>query len=532
MSRYVQPVVVIVLVLVTIMSMSCGPSEPAAPVQPSEPPVVQATEEPTKVPTPPTPKVLTVAQGVDALSLDPAADVSTSADRIYDQIYDQLVMRDEDLRIQPSLATEWRVIDDATWEFDLQEGVLFHNGQELTADDVVYSIERMLDENNNFSQTPNVAVAIAGAEAVDQHTVRIFTNGPQATMLSRLLYIWVVPKAVVEEMGDEAFGQKAVGSGPFAVVSWEPDTELVLEAFDDYWRGRPKLDQLVFRPITEESARVASLLTGEVDIIVNVPPHMASQIEEAEGVSIATVPSMRVMFVGMMNENPPLDDIRVRQALNYAVDKRALIEQVLDGQAMFHGKMMPEQVFGYDPSLPQPYPYDPEKAKQLLAEAGFADGLTLKFDGPRGRYMKDAELAEAIAYQLKQVGVDTELTLQEWGTFWPRMVGKEVENLFFLGLGNSLVDMEYYLSLYLSSRGRGFFYPPEEIEDKIDKQAATVDQAEREKLLQELMADYHELAPWIFLWNQLDFYGQSDRVINWQPSMTEMLHFVETDIVQ
>src|SRR5690606_27187242 len=236
-------------------------------------------------------------------------------------IYDRLVDRDAEGNFVPGLAVEWGPVDDTTWEFKLRQDAKFHDGTPVTADDVVFTFERLFTGNYGASNNIN---PINGVEKVDDYTVRLSTDEPYAAMLARTMYAHIVPKHYVEAVGDEEFSLKPMGSGPFKFVEWSRDEKFVVEAFDDYWGGRPLADRIIFRPISENSTRVAAMRTGEVDIIVNVPPDMVGEVENDSCCVMAPVPSVRVMFVGMNTFTPPLDDPKVRQALNYAVDKKTL----------------------------------------------------------------------------------------------------------------------------------------------------------------------------------------------------------------
>jgi peptide/nickel transport system substrate-binding protein len=470
------------------------------------------------------PIVITVAQGVDTESGDAGNLNATPSVNFGMAVYDRLVDRAPDGSFVPGLATDWASIDDRTWEFNLREDAVFHDGTPVTADDVVFTFERLF--TGDYGASNNI-VPISGVEKVDDFTVRLTTEEPYAALLARTVFAHIAPKHYVEQVGDEEFALNPIGSGPFKFVEWSRDERLVVEAFDDYWGGRPVADQIVFRPISENSTRVAALRTGEVDIIVNVPPDVVPEVEGDDCCVMAPVPSVRVMFVGMNAFTPPLDDPRVRQALNYAVDKKTLMETILSGMAYDHdGKslLFGPSNFGYkNPGDIDDYEYDPEKARQLLAEAGYPDGITLKFEGPRGRYMQDAELTEAIAGMLAEAGIQTELTISEWGTFWPKTVGGEQEHLWFLGLGNSILDAEYYYNLYLSSEGRGYYHSPE-IDELIRATGTIMDPDEREEALHQLHKKLvEEEAPWIFLWDQADLYARGADIVGWEPRSDERL---------
>lgn len=465
---------------------------------------------------------IVVAQGVDTESGDPANQSATPSLNVGRLQFDTLVSRNADLKVKPSLATKWELVDKRAWRFDLRTDVTFHDGSKMTADDVVYTFDRLLDPEKNFKNKPNVDV-VDKVKRVDADTVDIVTKEPYAPLLARLLYAPIVPKAYVEKVGDEEFGRKPIGSGPYQFVRWTRDSEYVVKAYDDYWGGRPKNDEVVFKPIAEASARVAALKTGAADIIVNVPPNLIPQVDGQQNTKLAPVHGVRTMFVGMNTFVEPLDNEKVRQALNYAIDKKALIKSVLDGRARYTGVAFGPQIHGWDDAIEDhAYEYDPAKAKRLLAEAGYPNGLTLPFEAPRGRYIKDAELAEAIAGQLRKVGVRTKLRVSDWGTFWPKTVAKKQRGLFFMGLGNTLLDADYYYNLYFSSEGRGYYHTPA-IDKAVFAQQQNLDEENRKQQLHDLHVRIVKTAPWIFLWDQDDLYAQRSDLCGWQPRADERI---------
>jgi peptide/nickel transport system substrate-binding protein len=467
---------------------------------------------------------IVVVQGVDAESGDPADQSATPSFVIGGMQFDALVQRDDGLKIQPALAVSWENVNDLTWRFTLRKDVKFHDGSTMSADDVVFSFERLLDADKGFRNRPNVSV-IDHVTKVDQNTVDIVTAKPYAPLLSRLLYAQIVPKAYVEKVGDKEFARKPIGSGPYKFVSWTRDDKYVVERFDDYWAGPAKNKRVEIKTIPEASARIAALKTGAADVIVNVPPDLVPQVENDAKVEMAPVASVRTMFVGMNTHTKPLDDVRVRKALNYAVNKDELIKAVMKGKAYPTGTLFGPQIYGYDPAIKNSaYAYDPAKAKALLAEAGYPNGLTLHLEGPRGRYSNDAQLTEAIAGQLAKVGIKTDIVIGDWGTFWPKTVDGKQEQLWFLGLGNTLLDPDYYYNLYLSSKGRGYFDTPE-TDKLIFAQQQEMNVEKRLKDVQELhRVMVEDQVPWIFLWDQADLYAKSKSLCGWKPRGDERIN--------
>jgi len=465
---------------------------------------------------------VTIGQSIDPETLDPACDTMLASISTMTNIYDCLVVRrSEDLEIGPSLATSWEYINPTTLEFKLRKNVKFHNGEDFTADDVVFTFNRLMDEGDPVPMGSYLKGVVKSIEKVNDYVVRIHTSKPRATLIVNLLKASILPKDTFEEMGREKFGNNPVGTGPFKFVRWKKNEEIVLEAFEDYWRGKPKIDKLIIKPIPEEYSRYAALTRGEVDIIVNVPPIRVESIEQNSDLKLGKVHSSRNMFVGMNTFEPPFDDVRVRRAMNYAVDVEQIVQTILNGYGEPNPSVFNQVIFGYDPNI-EPYPYNPEKAKELLSEAGYPDGFTTTMWGPSGRYICDSEIQEAIAGQLRKVGVTVEHIMPEWARLWGAYSGKKIKGMVFLGTGNTDLDGDMTLAYRIDTDRGGKYYHSSEVQDLIDKQQSEVDQGKRKKILSEIQHIIRDDAPWIFLYDPIDLYGMRSR-INWQPRPDEMI---------
>jgi len=274
------------------------------------------------------------------------------------------------------LATDWRAIDDLTFEFDLREGVTFHNGEPLTADDVVFTFDRILTEGGVDGQTSPRAGLIgplSHVEKVDDYTVRFVYQEtfPQALVLQGLTHFQIVPKDHLEEVGVAAFMEQPIGSGPFRWVQGELDSQIRLERYDGYWAGTPPLQTVVFRMMPEPSTRIAALLAGEVHIIHAVPPDLVDRIDSVPGVSVHTGLGTRSAQVELNNRVPPFNDRNIRLALNYAIDWDSILDNIYQGYADRLATAFLPSGFGFAEDL-EPFPYDPERAKELLQEAGYS----------------------------------------------------------------------------------------------------------------------------------------------------------------
>ena len=331
---------------------------------------------------------IVIAQGADPTTLDPHMHAENFTFAVVHNVFDHLVRRfvkDGQLAHEPGLATAWTAVNPTTWEFKLRRGVKFHNGEDFNADAVKFSIERVLNPEQKARWRWAFA-DIERVEVVDPHTVRIITKSPFPTLVTNLAFCMpIVPPKYVREKGDAFVATNPVGTGPFKLVRWRKDDELVLEANEGYWRGAPKIKNLVFKPIPDESTRVAALTTGQVDVSRGVPPSLVKQIAENPRTRVARVPSaLNIHIVLDTLKDGPLKDKRVRQAINYGVDKEGIIKNVLEGNGGAVGGPLTPVMFGFASDV-KPYPYDPERAKKLLAEAGFAQGISLTLNSPNGR---------------------------------------------------------------------------------------------------------------------------------------------------
>ncbi len=470
---------------------------------------------------------LIVAQGVDATTLDPGMHSETPTGNVERQMFDTLIELDEEMQFQPAVATSWEALSDTVWEVKIREGIKFHDGKELTSEDVEYSIDRILDPGKKSSQSANFS-SVKATDVVDSYTLQITTKEPYPILPARLAALRVVPKHYVESVGDAEFSQRPIGSGPYKLVSWVKDDSITLEANSEYWRGAPAIKRVVFKPIPETASRVMALQAGQVDIAVNVPPHQVQEVEKSTNASIAQVPSSRIIFVQFMTGKPgPMSDPRVRLALNYAVDVQSIINNLLGGSGVPMSQSLSSMDFGYKQEL-QPYSHNPGKAKELLAEAGYANGFKLTFTAPNGRYMMDKEVAEAIKSQLEAVGLQVELKMPEWGVYVDQIMKRTLEtDMWLIGWGNGLFDADGTLYSWFRSGQRFHYYDisdqrQAEMDRLLDLARTTMDNSKRATYYGQALEYIHEDVPWLMLYQQKDIYGVSNRV-NWTPRADEAI---------
>ena len=371
------------------------------------------------------PGVLIVGQIAEPKALDPAAVTAVNDFRILMNVYDGLVRyKSGTLEVEPALAESWEISEDGTtYTFHLREGVTFHDGSAFDAEAVKFNFDRMLDEEHPFHNTGPFPLAfffssVEEVAVVDPLTVEFTLSAPFAPFLSNLAYPTglIVSPAAVAQYGTD-YGRHPSGTGPFTFAEWESNTHVILNANADYWDGAPELETVVFRPITDANTRTAEMLAGGIDLMVEVPPVSLSEFQ-GDDFTVVEQAGPHVWFLILNAKDGPFADKLVRQAANYAVNKQALVENVLEGTAeVAAGPIPPAFNWAYDDSL-TPYAYDPEKAKALLAESGVED-LSLTFyvtEGGSGM-LDPVAMGTAIQADLEAVGFDVAIETYEWNTF-------------------------------------------------------------------------------------------------------------------
>jgi peptide/nickel transport system substrate-binding protein len=501
---------------------ACAPAAPSAPAPTAAP--AAATAPPAAKPAPAVTAApaqqtaatgtLTIVQGADITTTDPFQIQGIRG--MHTSMYDQLVVRDASFKVVPWLATSWENPNDTTWVFKLRQGVRFHNGEAFNAATVKWSFERFV-----APETQNIYASLLGPVAevqpIDDYTVRIVTREPFPALLENLAYgVYMGPPETMKQQGAE-FLKSPVGTGPFKFVSWSPGEKLVVEAAGSHFGGDPKIKTIVWQPVTEGSTRVARLRTGEADLITSVSPTQISELEGQPGISVTRLPSQSFLVLIMNASRPPFNDVRVRQAMNHAVDKEAIIRTLLGG----NGKVLPAPAGpaheGYDPQLGVVYPYDPEKARQLLAQAGLGNGFSITLDTPDGRYLQDKAIAEAIGGMLGKVGVQVKVNPFEWGAF-VKLLQDKTSDILLIQQGGSTTDSLFPTCFSSKIKGLPWLgYANPEADALIDKARATVNYDERYKTYGQLIRLLQQDAPWVYLHYQTNIFGVRDRVKGFVP---------------
>ena len=446
-------------------------------------------------------------------NLDPTMNLSSIRATVGVSIFDSLVGRDADHRIVPQLAESWKLLDDNTWQLRLRRGVVFHDGEPFNAEAVRFTFQRVLDPEQRSPNRANIAEIIR-VDIVDELTVNLVTRQTYAPLINRLLDFPMLPPKYTAEKGNQGMALRPVGTGPFRFVELVKDDRLVVEAFDRHWRGAPRVRRIIYKPIPEPFTRAAALRNNEVDLITTVPPSLARELERVGGIRVQRVPSTWIIYLGLNALRKPLSDVRVRQALNYATDVDAIIKNVLEGQGRrLEGPLAPH-VFGHD-ALVKGYAPDAARAKRLLAEAGYPDGLEVTLDSPSGRYQGDKEIAEALGGQWQKAGFKPKVQVAEWGAYFKRYLGKQFQDAYLLGTGGPMQDGDELFNL-VSSKGRGLYYKNERVDSLLDLGRSTMDAARRRQIYRDLARAMLDDATWVFLLQQVDIYASRDR-LTWSP---------------
>lgn len=474
-------------------------------------------------------RTLTIAVGADILGFDIHDHNNTSTEAVHQNMFDYLFKRDENNEIQPDLVESFEQIDDLTVQMKLKEGITFHNGDPLTSEDVKFTLERVatdekLKEHSNYKQIKEVQV-------IDELTFKVITHASEPSLFHRLsrLGSGMLPKKYIEENGWEHFLANPIGTGPYVLKEWVRDEKIVLEPYDNYYKGKAdEWDEVVFRIIPENSTRVSELLTGGVDIAVNVPPSDWERVENNDGTSMKQEISNRtIMLVLRSTEGYPTSDVRVRQAIDFAIDDGSLTKHALKNGGIPTRTRIGPGNFGHNPDLYNTYNYDLEKAKSLLAEAGYEDGFEMTLSAPRGRYLQDAEVTEMIAGMLSQVGIKVNIEFLEWSSHVEMRTAKSNKDAYLIGLGNSMFDGAYSVDFYRAARFVGETdYKNDEIEELLKASASNMNAEERAKQIRRIEEIAAEEVPSIQLYQEKINMGVNDR-IDYVPAQDEMIYVAD-----
>lgn len=518
MKRALAICLIMVLLVAGCKSVTEGKGKEETPLPPVTPQVTEeAQESPTAVmplaeePTAADTVVILVPRTIE--TLDPYFMKTVNPeDSVAAHIWDTLVWINDDLSLEPRLAEFWRLVNDTTWEFKLRSDVTFHNGEPFDAAAAKFSIERAAQLEGGL-ETFAADVDLQRVEVVDDHTVRLVTAKPDASVPYQLASVEMLPPGHYGS-GEEDPASSPVGSGPYRFLRQESDGSVILEANPDYWQGPPVLSTLIFRPVADPAARVMHLLNGEAHLISDLSPDQIATLE-TESTRVEAIESTRRLFIGIRADaDSPLADKRVRQALNYAIDVDAIVNNLAGGYGQRYGSWVNPP---HNQDTLTPWPYDPDKARELLAEAGYPDGFQTALDTPIGRYYQDKAIAYAIAEQLAEVGIQVQVQPYEWSSYVrDRLIPKETSPLFLLGIASRGNGLEDTANLTVDFPFNPTLWHNAEFERLVAEARSTFNDTQRQALLNQAQAIAYEEAPWIWLWRPYDLYGVASW-LDWKP---------------
>ncbi|MEO1199801.1 MAG: ABC transporter substrate-binding protein [Pseudomonadota bacterium] len=492
------------------------------------------------------------ARAGDSLTLDPHAQNEGPTHTLAHQIYEPLLQRDMEAQIIPALATSWQPTEDPSiWEFSLREGVTFHDGSAFTAEDVVFSFERAQMPDSDMKE---LLASVTGVTAVDDYTVQITTDGANPLLPSNLTNLFIMDKEWAEangvekpqdfEGGEETFAvRNANGTGAFMVDVREPDSRTVLKANPSYWgQGQFPLEvtEIVFTPIQDAATRVAALLSGEVDIIQDVPVQDLERVDAEDALKVVTAPQNRVIFFGinvgdddLVNDNVeganPFADLRVREAMNIAINREAIQQVVMRGQSRPAGVVLPPFANGWTPELDVYPEYDLEAAKALIEDAGYADGFEITLHCPNDRYINDEAICQAVVGMMGQIGITANLVAQTKANHFPLISNKETD-FYMLGWGVPTFDSEYVFNFLVHTTTDTYGswnatrYSNSELDEKIVALASMTDLDSRNNAIAEIWETVQEDIIYLPVHHQVLNWGMRENV-NFPVQPEDQPHF-------
>ncbi|MBE9604083.1 ABC transporter substrate-binding protein [Acetobacteraceae bacterium H6797] len=453
---------------------------------------------------------LTFAVGAAPTSLDPHFHQLSPNTAVAQMLFSSLVQTDANARVQPGLAESWRAVDANTWEFKLRQGVKFHNGSDFTAEDVAFSFTRSANVPNSPSSYAIYTRSMKNVEIVDPYTIRITTDGPYPLMPLDMTQLMIIDKQTNEGLNTEDYnsGKGAIGTGPFRLVSHRMGDRTELERNPNYWGPAPAWSRVSYRYITNDSARTAALLAGDVDIIDQVPTSDIEKLRKDARVALSEITGLRLIYLhfdhlradsspfitdndGKPLARNPLKDERVRRALSIAIDRTAITQRIMEGSANPTGQFLSQGAFGYVPGLDAPK-VDIEQAKKLLADAGYPGGFRITLHGPNDRYPNDARIIQAIGQMWTRIGVRTAVEGLPWATYAQRGSRQDFSvSLWGWGIStgegsnplrNLVATWDAKLGYGASNRGR---YSNPQVDALIGQLVKELDDGKREALIQE-----------------------------------------------
>lgn len=442
--------------------------------------------------------------------------------------YDHLVsFNSKTLEIEPVLAESWKIIDENTWEFKLRKNVKFHNGNSFNAEVVKFNLERVLRPEQK-SRFRGAFKPITKIEVVDDYIIRLITQKPYPVLLARLTNFPMVDPVYLKEKGDQGLAKIPMGTGAYKFVEWVKGQRLVLEANEDYWREVPEVKTIIFRPIPEMATQIAELLSGGVDLIRNVPPDQVEIINSSKVAAVSSVPGLRTLYLQLdIDANAgkgPVQNLKFRQALNHAINTDAIVKHIMSGMAKKTITGVNPMVFGYDGNIQEHYPYDPQKAKALLKEAGYENGATITVNSYSGSVIAVKQIVEAISGDLAKIGVTVKNHhFGDTGTYVKAFISKKCKDAI---LGSwayaTIYDADMWLYPHFRSGQRFCLLTDPKLDEYLDGARSTLDKAQRQKFYSSAQDHIMKNAYIVPLYAQPIVYGISKR-ISFEPSADDII---------
>jgi len=500
------------LIVSTMLLVGCGEEK-------KEAEKAAAPEAPAKV-------TLKLAMDADPVSLDPHVQLSGGMLQYSHMVFDSLVRYDKAMNFEPRLAEKWERIDDLTMRFHLRKGVKFHSGNDFTAEDVVFTVER-LKKSDDYK---GLFDPFVGAKAVDSHTVDLITKKPYGLVLNMATYVFPMDKKFYSGTDDKGKAKDLIiktdysfanenesGTGPFMITSREQGVKTVFTRFADYWDKSGNVDEIVLSPIKNDATRVAAMLSGDVDFIMPVPPQDLDRLRTTDGVQLVTMPGSRIITFQLNGErNPALADPKVRLAMAYAYDNNGVVEKIMKGFGTAAGQMSPKGLAGFNEALTPRY--DLEKAKALMAESGFPDGFEATIIAPNNRYVNDEKISEAFVSMMSKIGIKLALKTMPKAQYWDEFDAQAADIQMIGWHPDSEDSGNYYEFLSMcrnSETGYGQYNSGAYCNAKVDEltlaSQSETDTTKRSAMLQEIEKIQYDEAGFIPLhWQDLSWSSKAN----------------------
>ncbi len=461
-------------------------------------------------------KTLRIGTSTEVQSMDPYFINNDDTNSVLSNIFDNLVMFDKDIKIQSNLAVSWSNPSPKVWILKLRKGVKFHNGSTFNADDVVFSYNRVKNwKKSAFKSKINMLEKV---EKIDDFTVKMTTVKPYPIFLRQLTYVSIMDKETLKGKTDQWVGLHPIGTGPYTLDSWSKGSYLKLKVNNSYWKGNSTYDKVVFKPLTNDATRIAGLLSGAVDIINKVPAVDVARIQKSDKLNFFMLPSLRTIYIHMdqHREKSPFLDKRVRQAFSYAINRKSITKYIMKGFAVTASQINASTIYGYDKSL-KSFEYNPKKAKELLAEAGYKDGFKIQLDALNsGDYPK---VAQAVASDLARVGIKVKVNVTPGSLFFGKM-GKRETSFSLIGWASGSGDASSFYDSIVhsvnSDKGYGKYnwgnFSNAKTDELIENSSSTMDTKERLNQLKEINEIAMKEVAYLPLYYTVNLYASSKKI--------------------